>query len=140
MISFLPALDSPKTGIPKSEPIRRTTIRLRFSHCCVLREHSLLSFPSLLKEQGLSSPVTMTKPITAFAVALLWIRIAEIEGYLRERRRGFGHQENLGSGLFSTVGHQRPDIVAHANTLVAMGRCLARKFAFRCRSGRRVRL
>ena len=39
MISFLPALDSPKTGIPKPEPVRRTTIRLRFSYCCVLREH-----------------------------------------------------------------------------------------------------
>jgi hypothetical protein len=36
--------------------------------------------------------------------------------------------------------HQHPDIVAHASTLVAMGFCLARKFAFRCRSGRRVRL
>ena len=43
-------------------------------------------------------------------------------------------------GLFSTADHQPPDIVAHASTLVAMGLCLACKFAFRRRSGRRVRL
>ena len=54
--------------------------------------------------------------------------------------RGFRHQENLGPGLFSTADHQPPDIVAHASTLAAMGLYLARKFAFRCRSGRRVRL
>src|SRR5215469_11457123 len=35
-------------------------------------------------------------------------------------------------GLFSMVDHQSPDIVAHASTLVAMGLCLARKFAW-CR-------
>jgi len=33
--------------------------------------------------------------VTADISAILWMRIAVMEGYLRERGRGFRHQENL---------------------------------------------